>query len=369
MSQSPNTDPDRAPTRPRAGIILVQPKVARYRTLVLCALTGDVDHVKELYGKANSDMIAAADRGPFSHSVLYHGDVAVDSRSGGRNAAIGRDSVAALERAGRAMSYYAYRPPDEPSEPGEPPEDGPARAVAAVLEFIRRTGAEAGVPISDEVNRFPVAAMVNLGLILVSSQRTGLRWLARLLTRQAADADGMYCAELVAKAMEAANAPFVVEVDASRIPPAGSADEAAVHAAIEHRVEVWNSFTLGDEGITPPAADYPIERLRSLRESLSNTPSGAQAVRCTRRVGFGDGEFPPSLVSPNDLARSPSFGWSANQSGSNDNEPDLDRPAPLAKVLLLGGVVYLTRRYIAWRTKTVTVPPGPADVEDESSAS
>lgn len=366
MCPAENPEPEIAEDgsgRPTAGLILVQPQKSSYWPLVRNALRGCVDHVNALYGKANSDMIAAADRGPFSHSVLYAGDVAVDSRSGGRPDAIARSSVPQLLTGGRALSFYRFEHPDGAPAPGEPPRGDPARAVQRVLDFLAPPASVDGTPLPDETNLFPVAAMVNLGLILVSSQRLGLRWLARILTRQAIDAEGMYCAELVAKAMEAAGASFDVVVDASRLPPPGSVDERVLYEALQQRLEIWNSVPIGDQGTAPPETEYPIERLRSLRQGLASGPGLATSTPAIRRVGFGEGMFPPCLVSPNDLARSPSFHWSGNHPGAptgGDAEPVLERRASLVRVLALGTVVYGTRRYLQWRKKPCTTPPGPA---------
>lgn len=161
-----------------------------------------------------------------------------------------------------------------------------------------------------ESNLFGYGALVLVALNLATTEFRFLRPFGRWLLRRHRDLEGMFCSELIAKAMVDAGLELMVTVRPERIPPAGSRSERALLDVLVARRDrnLPDTAALGKDA----ARDSFAAQLDQLR--------GLPAIATNRTVPVGyPGEeptLPPSLVTPNDLYRSPSFDFVDNSDGT-----------------------------------------------------
>lgn len=299
-------------------------------------------------GKLLSELIVLADDGPFSHVVLHRGDCVVDARRPTASSpAVGSWPFCVVEGLDRDRTRCL-------------PVDGDlSPAWDRIVEqhwFRHPEAAEVPPGLREEENQFSYGALLLVALNLVTTEWRALRPLGRWLVRRNRDLAGMFCSELIAKAMIDAGMEVLVTVRAGRIPPAGSRGERAlIDALVERR----------DRNL-PPASTLTDDDARELFAEQLERIRAASGIADdeTVPIGYpGDARaLPPSLVTPNDLYRSPSFAFVGNDGTNGDDPPELtpaERSARFRRYLL---ALLLTpvNAALGGRFRGAD-PPGPVD--------
>ncbi len=294
---------------------------------------------KGLFLKFLSDGITWADEGRYSHNTLKNGSMNIDARL---SAGVSMWYYGALVGLGRTLGFYVYAD----REPNG----------ADVLELVWAT-ITAGVqvpyplpgPVVEEANNlvddpasFSLFGLVRLGVILLQRGRRLGRW----LTNRRRDSPGFFCSELIAKGFtETEGVDLVVLIEPSRIPEDAKARRAIVEAMVAR-----------SQPFVGTAAASP-EVFAAQLDAIDNVPIGSDG-RTPLTVGYwvpGAVEplFPPVLVTPNDLARSPSLTFVGSVNGvippeEHDSiDPDLWSRRGRATRMVLWGLLVVVAAVIA----------------------
>ena len=173
------------------------------------------------------------------------------------------------------------------------------------FQYPSDNGRLAAVYASHEAPRLPdppdfsTEGLMRLALILLTTtSRLGSHAIGRWLVSWASSDDpkGFFCTEFVANSFVDSETPLEVIVHPGRVAPFQAAPRTTWRKVVEDRVRIRN-------GSVNPAE---IEEAMGQLEEFSTWLQGQELPRRVN-VGRNRGEMPPYLVTPNDLATSPSL--------------------------------------------------------------
>jgi hypothetical protein len=210
--------------------------------------------------------------GDFSHAGLSRDGLMRDAAQR-EPTTVATYNLDVLAEKGREFVAYSYK--------------GGDAAVRAAFDAHEWPGIPAPEP------DFAMEGMLRIGIILLTVRSSWAgRWIGRALVRWASrdDPDGLFCTEFVAKSFVKADAELKVRIDSRRVPPLRVAPEEAWRRVINDRLQAAG-------GAVAAQVEEEIQKLRELDNLI-----GDQEV--VLQVGT---QFPAWLVTPNDLASSPSL--------------------------------------------------------------
>ena len=294
------SDPPTPPEHPPHALVCVAPDDISW---------WDAFRQKTWYKKWLSDGIAWGDRGPYSHNALRIHDCVYDARLSDGVSAWPHEQLFGLDR---QLGYYRHAASE--CDGHDPSLLKVWTTIAELVDVDRGIDASADLPPDEEIDRFSTIGLFNLALILLISDDGIVGWLGRRLIDSRVDFRGYFCSELIAKGFVAAGVELEVRVEATRI-PLTTEKQRRIARYLADREAAFGGVGSADLA-TADAFEHQLRSLASAIESNDVT---------TVPVGYHDPErltYPPAYVTPNDLARSPTFVFCHDRLGS-EVEPEL----------------------------------------------
>lgn len=249
-----------------------------------------------------SEGIVCLDGGRFSHVAIRNEGCAIDVSL---SAGVSRFRYVTLEGLNRWLGYSV------PTNDWTIDELWAAIPDQLVTEPCEEQTVADDTPLPDEEDRFSLAGMLRIGLLLVMGGGTIGPRIGRWLVSTHNDAPGMFCSELVAKAFLDAGFVLQVLVPLERVGPLGSLHEGALVDAVVARPEV-NFGAIAAGRSEADLREAVLANFAAIRD-MPTVMDGVVAVEVGYQ-GAGGGKYPPSLVTPRELFESPQVSYAVMRS-------------------------------------------------------